>query len=274
MKLCAVVVTYYPDVVETTENILRYLPWIDHLIIWENTPKADVDKYRIVLPDNGKISYMGTGENVGISKALNQSVTYCKTRGYTHLLTMDQDSQWEGFDLFKTSIDEYENNNNYIFGPYISGDKPMSTSIEVEYLITSGMIVPIDAIINIGGYYEQFKVDGIDTELCLRAKAHGLHVIKLNSGNLAQKYGNPTKTSFLGYSFYTSGYSDFRLYGIMRNHIMILRKHKTSLALKKEIFCKFLISYTFRILFGEQKKLHRLHMLYKGLFDGFFKRLT
>ena len=44
--LCAIVVTYYLGVGEAAKNIMQYLPWIDHLIIRENTPQKDIKNIR------------------------------------------------------------------------------------------------------------------------------------------------------------------------------------------------------------------------------------
>ncbi len=78
MKLCGVVITYYPMVKEAKENILRYLPFVDHLIIWENTPREDAEQFRITLPkeSQSKITYLSSGKNEGIAYPLNQAMPH------------------------------------------------------------------------------------------------------------------------------------------------------------------------------------------------------
>lgn len=41
MKLLGVVVLYYPDEV-VWKNILTYLPYLDELVIWNNTPNSNI----------------------------------------------------------------------------------------------------------------------------------------------------------------------------------------------------------------------------------------
>ena len=41
MKIVAVVSSFYPNIDELEVNINSYLPWVDRLIIWENSSRAD-----------------------------------------------------------------------------------------------------------------------------------------------------------------------------------------------------------------------------------------
>ena len=67
MKLACVVVLYHPSE-EVENNIRTYLPQVDCILKWDNTP-----------------------HNVGIGAALNEGVRMARAQGCTHLMTMDQD---------------------------------------------------------------------------------------------------------------------------------------------------------------------------------------
>ena len=68
MKLACVVVLYHPSE-EVEDNIRTYLPQVDCILKWDNTPR-----------------------NIGIGAALNEGVRFARANGCTHLMTMDQDS--------------------------------------------------------------------------------------------------------------------------------------------------------------------------------------
>ena len=92
MRLLAVVVLYHPGK-DLAGNIDSYLSQVDKLLLWDNTPGDGQE--RLPLPDIShpeRLEYRGCGRNVGISAALNDAVAYAREYGYTHLLTLDQDS--------------------------------------------------------------------------------------------------------------------------------------------------------------------------------------
>ena len=80
MKVLSIVVTYYPDISLLKENIGILLRYVDHILVWENMPKIDAVNYRVV--DSPKIEFVGSGDNVGISRALNFAWKYAKEYGY------------------------------------------------------------------------------------------------------------------------------------------------------------------------------------------------
>ena len=99
MKLLAVVVLYHPDG-DVLANIRTYLPGVDGLLLWDNTPRDCIDRERLrAFQALEKSVYMGKGENVGIGAALNAAVDYARQHGFTHLVTFDQDSRFASDDF-------------------------------------------------------------------------------------------------------------------------------------------------------------------------------
>lgn len=273
MKVCGIVVTYYPDIQECVRNIRQYIDGIDHLIIWQNTPHDDLLNYNLKGLDEyaDKIEFKGTGKNEGISYALNYALNYAYDNGYTHLLTMDQDSYWIDFSKYINSVSDIDT--KALCGPRINNENVAPQSIEPEYIITSGMIVPVKEVMAIGGYEKNFIVDGIDTDLCYKAKEAGIKILKITEGKLCQKFGTPQKKRFLYKEFSTSGYSAFRLYGIARNHVIIIRKYKTSFSFKKDVIKRFILLFSLKILLGDSNKREKLSALWRGVLHGLKYRI-
>lgn len=117
MRLLAVVVLYHPGK-DLAGNIDSYLSQVDKLLLWDNTPGDGQE--RLPLPDIShpeRLEYRGCGRNVGIGAALNDAVAYARKYGYTHLMTLDQDSFFlQGdFRRYITAIQEYGENKRIIF---------------------------------------------------------------------------------------------------------------------------------------------------------------
>lgn len=266
MKLCAIVVTYYPVIDKAVKNILRYISYVDHLIIWENTPDPDKKNHQINIPEfNYKISYMSTGENVGISFALNKAVNWAVGNDYTHLLTMDQDSYWENFKEYLDFIKVKENEIAY-FAPLVNRKSTISPGL----FITSGMIVNLQIYNLIGKYCTSFKIDVIDHEFCVRAMNNGISYYEDISSNLVQTFGHSRRTRIFGKEIGWAEYNAYRLEHISRNYIAVLRKYRTPFLYKFNIIKIWVIYPICRIILFEDNKYEKLKAIIKGTISGLF----
>lgn len=276
MKLCAVVVTYYPDVKDAINNIMQYLPWVDHLVIWENTPSEDIKNYRIEIPEYAdNISYMGTGKNEGIAFALNRAVDYAQSHGYTYLLTMDQDSVWRNFKLYRDNLNKDSKEGYAAFAPLIYDRKRNKTGYNTNtQFITSGAIYSIEKYTSLGKFCEEFKIDCVDTEYALRIQKYKYKVKIQTDCILEQSFGAIKKVRFL--NCYHANYSSFRLYYIVRNNIWMWKMYRHSGLLPKrflfnDIVKRYLIREPILVILCGERKLNKLYAILKGLAAGIFK---
>ena len=265
-KILGIIVTYYPELNEVIRNIYRFIDNIDLLIIWENTPRDDNEEYKLNISDSKKIVYMGTGKNEGISYALNRGYEYAKENGFSHLLTMDQDSVWDDFEAYKNAINPKE---IAIFGPMINDNTIYEEKkIEWDHVITSGALIHISVLDKVGGYFEGFKVDGIDVEFCYCARKKGIKTYKITSGRLEQKFGDYEEKKLLGQKWGIYNYSPFRVYGILMSHILLLRSYKIACLLKKRIIYTYIIKFLINIILFENSKANKLKYGFKGIIKG------
>ncbi len=228
MRLCAVVITYYPDVEETLRNCMAYIDLVDTLIVWENTPEKDRLRYRLDF-DAGyadKVTIMGDGDNHCIGYPLNRVVAWAQERGYTHLLTMDQDSLFEpgAFVRYKEIIEGYEDDVSIgIFGANPNRTHPESNlPKEVNETITSGSVYDLAKLEQIGYFREDFAIDGVDFEISSKAKAKGFKTVIIGVAHLTHCLGSALPTRW---GFYADNYSPFRVYYITRNHLVLSREY-------------------------------------------------
>lgn len=270
LKLLGIIVTYYPDLSDIKKNILQFIEEIDTLIIWENTPIEESEKYKIRLTEyDHKIIYMGTDENMCIAFALNQAVKYGKANGFTHLLTMDQDSCFETghFSNYKRILQNIQNELS-ILGPNPNSTELNYSNIPIEkpFLITSGNIVALKIFDKIGLYREDYKIDCLDYEFCFRALLNGYKCYMIGSVLLKQEFGILQKTK---YGFYISNYTPFRLYYIARNNIKLYREYPDYIDLKTIV--SRIIKPFFKIILCEKHKIKKLTAIIKGVVNGLFE---
>ena len=268
-KILAIVVTYYPEKELLISNINAFFNRVDKILVWENTLK-NADKYRYIQ-ESTKLEYCGDGLN-SISRALNYAWKYANQYGFDYLLTMDQDSLWVNFDYFLSRTV----NNIYapfgIYGPCVN-DKVYENEFYNHDLITSGMLVPVSILNEIGGYNECFRIDGIDTYLCYSVQEKGYGTYSVANCMLKQRFGDFGGTSFAKFSFSTYNYSSIRLYEIFKSQIIIMRRFKTDANYKKAFRIR-IRKWPIKILLAENDKWNKLKAIFKGVKDGLFFNIS
>jgi len=269
VKICAVVVTYYPDIEILKKNIYSFITYVDKVLIWENTPSIDRDKYRIEQDD--KIEYCHGNIN-SISFGLNYAWNYSVSNKYTHLLTMDQDSEWENFSSFLDKTVFNPQAPVGIMGPSVN-DENHNTDFFCKVLITSGMLVPIWVLNSLKGYNENFEIDGIDSWLCCLARERGIGTYCVRGCKLVQKFGNLHQIEVGGAKFSTLDYSSKRLYEIYKSYIVLWRRFELPEELKTQLYHYLFGKWLIKILFGERDRKNKFIQIIKGIRDGFKYKL-
>lgn len=265
MKILAVVVTYYPDKELLTSNIEAFVQDVDHILIWENTPESVKKQYRYI--NHIKVEYCSDNKN-SISRALNYAWQYAKTHQYDYLLTMDQDSKWVNFSSFVKYVNN-EKNNHAIYSPYIYGT-PLENSINyIDWAITSGMLIPISIIDELGGYNERFAIDGIDMDFCIRAKLNNIPVIALKDYRMIQRFGTPQKKTFLLFSFFCYNYAASRYYEIYCSHLYFLINYRLSPHMCIRLLETCILKIPFKLIMYEDNKVEKIKSILRGVRDGY-----
>lgn len=277
-RYLGIVILYHPDVDQIKINISRYLPYIDKLLLWDNTPNDNGYKDELISIDEKKIIYKTDGRNRGISAALNYAVTFAANNKFDFLLTMDQDSYWQNFDVYIQCHNKLRNIAVGIYSPSVNSSKIHDTAseyTEVDHAITSGSIFPIKMVNRIGSFRSDFFVDGIDIEYGYRAKSNGYKTIRINSACLMQIFGKNTPRKLLGFKYSVPEYPACRLYEILRNHIIVWRTYPTVISKqsKRTIVFTYFFRFFIDILLFQDKKSAKLSALISGVFDGLRYRI-
>lgn len=283
-SIIACVVLFHPDADMVINNINKYGTSVDKLYIWDNTPSLDtshgiavdniVIKQKLLnIWGNDKCQFISTGKNEGLSWAYNECYRFAKKEGFTHILTMDQDSEWEDFDKYKKFVKEYSlKKQAAIIGPVINDEK-QATEVSMEpNIINSGAVIPLSVFDKIGGFCERFLIDAIDVEFGCRAHRFNIPVLKIKGhGRLIQRFGDKTFFRFRNKDWYCLNYTAKRLRGISRNLVITARIYPdlTGWNYIRDVVIR---QYSIAIILKEKNKFRKLFALYKGLVDGFLTK--
>lgn len=266
MKIAGVVVLYNPDG-EVLKNINSYLPFLDCLYIFDNSSKSNKEAF-----NNNKIIYKFYGENKGIGKPLNDACKQAEKNKYKWLLTMDQDTYIPN-NVIPEMI-KYINNHDTSIDGIITVWHDSNLDVEmpkydIDYPLTemtSGNLVNLDIYSKIGGFREDFFIDGVDIEYCLRLKKNNYRVVRLNNVSIEHKLGDVTYHKFLGKTYMCTNHSAIRNYYMQRNYRYINKEYKDLVS----HYCDILIHIKlrlFKIIMFEKDKINKIKAIFKGIKD-------
>lgn len=271
MKVLGIVILYYPDD-KVKQNILSYLPRLDKLILWENTPEP-LPLLSFDTEADGKLLRMGYGKNMGIGTPLNEAVRFGQENGFTHLLTMDQDSCFgeNMFAGFLRALAEADSDNTASFSANTHPCEASQPTVEeIDICITSGTIYKLGIFKETGCFRDDFFIDAIDTEFCFRIRRKGWKMVRLNNVYMHHVLGNVTVTPFLWGKLISPNYSAQRTYYLTRNSLL-LKKLYPEYKQAPGLFKTLLFWRPLCILFAEQDKLRKFKAMCLGIYHSLKK---
>lgn len=260
MKIAATVILYYPNEI-LIKNLQSYKNSVEKLYIADNTEKPLAWVTEAIKHFTNTV-YINDGENKGIASRLNQVSKLASNDGYDWLLTMDQDSSFEDETLinYLNCLNIFKEKENVsMFGINYS-EKWRSTetcnSIRVNNLITSGSMLNLKLLPDIGHFDENLFIDEVDFEYCLRSVRKGYLIIQFTNVFLNHNLG---ETSFHR-SFKTTKltsrvlHSPVRMYYMTRNFLYVKTKYREVFADEINLRKKILFNrFKNNILYNKQR---------------------
>lgn len=199
--VCAIVVAYYPDP-EFVSRLETILPQVDALVVVDNTPgggcASQLDSLRGY---STPLQLIENQQNLGIAVALNQGLIYAASIDCAWLLTLDQDTKCFP-DMVRTLLqvsESCEAKAAVIGGNYLDlhNDRfaaPIGEAgdfLERKTVITSGSLIDVSVASKIGGFREDYFIDQVDHEFCLRVRALKHQVVISRKPVMAHSVGTP-----------------------------------------------------------------------------------
>jgi rhamnosyltransferase len=292
--VCAIVVTYNigKRVLLGIESLLSQ---VEHIIVIDNNSSDNslriVQDFAENYPKQIKVVANKTNN---LAAAQNVGINYAKKLKARFILIMDHDSiageamvvkqlqAYNSFDDGSLAIvapnlcDKFSKRKaHYIrhykkigFSRITFGKNDVLTNIML--VIASGSLIPLQAIDNIGLMNEDFCIDQLDFEWCLRAISMNYKIIALRDANLLHQLGKCRDFKMLKMCVTTSNHNAVRRYYIYRNRLRLWRMY----GLKVPAFILFdivAISYDLiKITLFEASKKAKLKAAICGARDSLF----
>ena len=142
----------------------------------------------------------------------------------------------------------------------------------VDMVISSGSLVQRAAIEQAGLPRQDFFMDFVDYEYCLRLRRHGFRIAVIPGSALEHAIGSPTTFSFLGLHRCWADHAPWREYYITRNEIFTMWRYYPRLATKMFVLRRIAQHALGILLFGKEK-MQCFRMIWRGFLDGRAGRL-
>lgn len=232
MNVCAVVVAYFPDG-EFEARLNTILPQVARLVVVDNTPNGIFLSQDLIAAWGVRLHSIANHSNKGVAAALNQGLEYAYQQGYPWLLTLDQDTLCYR-NMVSVLGKAYEDcsprpaliGSNYL-DPRSSRPKVPAHGkiwLEQKTVITSGGLVDANIALSIGGFREDYFIDQVDHEFCLRLRIQGFRVVISSEPVMEHSVGRPGGIGipFLGI---LPNHPPLRKYYIARNTVVTIAEY-------------------------------------------------
>lgn len=280
MEKYAIIVTYEPELLnlkrltEETEKA-GFIP-----IVADNSQTRFVEKSD--LSSNSQLIRLGS--NQGIAKAQNAGIIYALEQNAKFLVFFDQDSNADAeliskladfvkknescvavpLALDKETLKEYPvqiiNRIGYPSDVFVKGEnKPQ----RVDLVISSGMMMSADVIRKVGLYDEDFFIDFVDIEWCIRCKKSNIPIYVLPDAVLLHKIGSKN-IEVSGREITVHGAA--RTYYKVRNSFLLLYKKINVIFAIRQILPALI--HNFILIFKVKEKGSYAKYYLKGIIHG------
>lgn len=290
MIFCALVITFNPNILNLKNLIQKLSEQNCEAIIVDNNSENVAEIFEI---KNKMVSIISLESNFGIAYAQNVGIKEIILRKFQYVIFFDQDSQIDKNYIDKMSYDYLNLSKKEakigLLGPKFIDDRygfyyktvnmnkfGIREKIDVSnidqpfhsaLLISSGSLVSVDTFTKIGFMRENYFIDYVDTEWCIRAESMGYKNFISSSATMVHAIGD----NVLQFKYFNVPvHSAFRRYYRVRNAYYMLREpHVPILLALREILFNF-IHQIFLIVFEDDKKGY-IKSYIRGCIDGIFK---
>lgn len=289
-RIVAVIVAYQPDGELLAQLVQALAPQISGGIVVNNGSDLPLPG-DFLQQKNFAVEHMHS--NTGVATALNAGFQWALAQGAEFVITFDQDSE-PAPDMVSALMDAYQT--LVTTGRKVGAVGPQQVDrrtgrrapflepisryrrrvtpdvrqvMEVDHLITSGCLVPMQVWNDAGHFLDDLFIDYVDIEWSLRLRHRGWHLYGVGAATLSHSIGDKV-AHWWGIPF--PWHSPLRHYFIFRNAAYLQTLAHVSLGWK--LFdalqlAKKLVIFT---LVGRPRSAHLFAML-RGLRDGLQGRL-
>jgi rhamnosyltransferase len=289
-KCGAVIVTYHPDAA-TIDHLKKVTELCDKVVIVDNTPGDKATNF----PAIRNLVVFKFHNNAGLAAALNKGIELAGEQGIQNIFLFDQDSLvpshfFHSMLSFKSNIDKVINNCAlYVPNSYDRNSKtvarfPLLTPFTVKHAtceniqllqrnraaiaITSGNLITYSRFREIGPMRDDYFIDFIDNEYCLRLHNLGFKIAINCDVLLDHAVGTRSTHRFLGITIKPNNHLPVRRYYISRNGVRTAIDYASGYPSYIILIVARMIHELISIVLYEGNKLKKIEALIWGTYHG------
>ncbi|WHZ19603.1 MAG: dTDP-rhamnosyl transferase RfbF [Rhodanobacteraceae bacterium] len=246
--VCAVLVTHRPDLAVLADQLDALAAQVGHVVLVDNA--SPDPHFRDFCAAHPEVASLALPENRGLASALNEGIRHARgVSGTTHVLLMDQDSVPEPgmVAALWAALERAANERVAAVGPCFrdareGADAPFvrirfpfnrklrcdgrCTEICCDFLISSGCLIPLAVLDDVGGMDDRLFIDNVDLDWCFRASAAGYALHGVCAARLRHRLGD-ARRHVPGFPRGIVVHPPRRLFYMMRNRVLLYRRRYT-----------------------------------------------
>ena len=278
------------------DSVEAWLSQVDQLIVVDNgsTPEWRAEVCAVLRARAKPVEFVFNDRNLGVAAAFNIGFAWLLGHGFESAFLFDQDSV-PASGMVAEILDVYENHPQRaslaMVAPNISVPSANTTASflvprgrflfrrarciggrmleDVSIIISSGALYNLAAFQQIGPFREDFFIDYVDTDYCLRARQRGYKIVVACRAGLVHELGRQQEARLGPLTMHPTFHSPVRWYYISRNRIPMMLSHAWRWP---HWFLYELVINTYglvRWLLFEDHKAAKLLAIVLGTWDGF-----
>jgi rhamnosyltransferase len=288
MNIVAVIVAYHPDLGVLKELLDGVQSQVNAVVVVDNGSdvklKDWLDQYHAQATHG-----IFLGANTGVATAQNVGIGWAREQGADYVVLFDQDSR-PGPDMVHCLVEAVQAKQSTgckvaAAGPRFTDERQdnpppfirvtglkllrlgcdeTNPIVEVDYLISSGCLIPISTLDVVGLMREELFIDYVDIEWGLRARHHGFQSLGVCSAQMQHSLGDHPIELF---GKKVPLHSPLRHYYHFRNAVLLYREAWVPLNLKLVDGWRLWLKYVFYSLFAKPRMAH-WRMMTLGVWHG------
>lgn len=289
---CAIIVSFEPDIAVLLALVEQVGAQADFVLV-DNASSNAADFIDRVKAAPRCRSVHSLDHNSGLAAAFNIGLAEATAVGYGFAVLFDQDSQvpvsfFAGLRASYQEAAQLCDDRVAAIGPRILSPRnnkampfkifnrvfnrsdrvlPGSTQLfRTQFLISSGCLISLTHLSQIGPMRESYFIDNIDLEWCFRACAKGFVVVGTDRAVLHHSIGVEDDSAWVKAGLVVS-HSPLRSYYSTRNRFALYRETYAPLAWKLRDFPRFLLKTLWLLVFSSRRAEY-LQNIRRGLVDS------
>ena len=243
-RVCSITVAFEPNPARLVEQLRAVRPQVDEIVLIDNGSDPPLERTAEVRELGARV--LTPSENRGVAAGFNMGIRHAREAGCERVLLLDDDSvpAPDMVEKLTQTLDLHAAHERVAaVGPRIRDprdpqDYPFiqlgwthnrhlrcgtrdDPAIACDFLVSSGSLIPLEALARLGEFDEALFIDSVDLEWCFRARAQGFALYGVCATYLDHRLGDRRKTVF------NAGlvvHPPERIYYMTRNRFLLYRR--------------------------------------------------